>query len=455
MITIESSIYTHRLLARFVIEATTPLAIGNGEKDIYTDALVATDVNGLPYIPGASIAGVVRSMLDPDKSSVLFGFQERNKGRGSEINFTEAKILDSNGVPVDGIKLKSHIENDKLLSEYLNIPLRQHVRINDKGVAADMGKFDEQVVYAGSRFCFEIEILSDKEGTGSLAKVIEAIQNNAFRIGGGSRKGFGEISIVELKSCILDLTNSHQLDMYTSKSSNLEESTNWQGWEANETDISINNDWIVYNLELSPADFLMFGSGFGDEDGNADMTTVKASKVVWNNNSRGELETQLMLIPATSLKGALRHRTAYHFNRYKGVNAEELSAEQLQDILDNNEAEIALFGSNRNGNFTRGNIIFNDIIGCKAKPKIMQHIAVDRFTGGTLDGALFAEQVDYAEGETYSTTILVKESICKEYIDAFEKSLSDLANGLLPLGGGVNRGHGFFNGKFTKEERNS
>ena len=52
--------YTHRFLARFVIEAETPLAVGSGEKDILTDALVATDVNGLPYIPGTAIAGVLR-----------------------------------------------------------------------------------------------------------------------------------------------------------------------------------------------------------------------------------------------------------------------------------------------------------------------------------------------------------------------------------------------------------
>ncbi|MBR3713032.1 MAG: CRISPR-associated protein, partial [Bacteroidales bacterium] len=46
------SIYTHRFLARMIIEAKTPLAVGSGDKDITTDALVATDVNGLPYIPG-------------------------------------------------------------------------------------------------------------------------------------------------------------------------------------------------------------------------------------------------------------------------------------------------------------------------------------------------------------------------------------------------------------------
>ena len=61
---IKKSGYNHRFLARFVIEAETPLAVGSGEKDVLTDALVATDVNGLPYIPGTAIAGVVRHMIE-------------------------------------------------------------------------------------------------------------------------------------------------------------------------------------------------------------------------------------------------------------------------------------------------------------------------------------------------------------------------------------------------------
>lgn len=452
MIDIQGSKYTHRLLARFIIEATTPIAVGTGEKDIFTDAVVAKDVNGLPYIPGTTIAGVVRSMLDPDKNSELFGFQENKQGRGSEICFTEAKLLDSHGIPVDGIKAKSFIEGDSLLSKYASLPIRQHVRINDKGTATDMGKYDEQVVFAGSRFCFEIEIVSDKTHTDQLNTVIDSVKHESFRLGGGTRKGFGEISIVDLKCVTLDLTDTEQLAKYISKSSNLEESGKWQGWESADCGQKLYSGWKVYELEISPIDFMMFGSGYGDDEGNADMTTVKASKVRWTDDGKGGLEQQLVLIPATSLKGALRHRTAYHYNIKKGIRAEELSEEQMHDVLLNNETEIALFGCNKDNEFTRGNVILNDIIEQKATPKILQHIAVDRYTGGTIDGALFAEQVDYSAGKTYSTKILVNSNVKEEYLEAFEKSLKDLTEGKLPLGGGVNRGHGFFYGQIKRKE---
>ena len=155
---IKATKYTHRFLARFVIEAKTPLAVGSGEKDIITDALVATDVNGLPYIPGTAIAGVVRSMLKQKgvNTDDFFGFQNGDKGEGSQIIFTEAKILNSKGDVMDGMKLDAC--SDSLLEHYKALPIRQHARINEKGVTVKTGKFDEQVVFAGTRFCFELEI---------------------------------------------------------------------------------------------------------------------------------------------------------------------------------------------------------------------------------------------------------------------------------------------------------
>ena len=52
-----------RYIARFLVEADTPLAVGSGDKDLLTDAPVALDCNGLPMIPGASLCGVLRHNL--------------------------------------------------------------------------------------------------------------------------------------------------------------------------------------------------------------------------------------------------------------------------------------------------------------------------------------------------------------------------------------------------------
>lgn len=52
-----------RYVARIVIEADTPICVGSGEKTIDTDSEVTLDVNGLPYIPGTTIAGVLRHIM--------------------------------------------------------------------------------------------------------------------------------------------------------------------------------------------------------------------------------------------------------------------------------------------------------------------------------------------------------------------------------------------------------
>ena len=101
--------YRYRLLASVVMEAAAPLAAGSGQKSIMTDATVARDANGLPYIPGTSIAGVIRHAMkkhaDMDK---CMGFQratdgkgdKEDKGQGSLLAVTEAMTLKlSSGSP--------------------------------------------------------------------------------------------------------------------------------------------------------------------------------------------------------------------------------------------------------------------------------------------------------------------------------------------------------------------
>lgn len=291
-----------------------------------------------------------------------------------------------------------------------------------------------------------------------------------FRIGSGTRRGFGEIEVKELRTAELNLKNN--LQSYLDKSSNLQESSTWTGWKESTLDNNLQNgDWIKYKLTLCPEDFFLFGSGFGDDE--ADMTPMKAQKVVWEKGI-GTLKDNLVLIPATSVKGALAHRVAYYYNKLKEVFADKLSKEDYeQHVGKNNAAVKALFGSEgervdgKMKNQLRGNLIFSDIIEKPLHDKILNHVSIDRFTGGAIDGALFSEKATYGKDTEFTTEILLHEKAVKRLIEkeksakdnaekeklnfekvqkAFECALEDICKSMLPLGGGVNRGNGCFTG---------
>lgn len=438
-----STIYTHRHLARIIIEAATPMSIGSGRDDIFSDALVARDVNGFPYIPGTSIAGVVRNMIGKEESKDFFGYQDGKDGKGSEVIFTEARILDSEGNVVDNMICPDSV-NDPVLKMCHELPVRQHVKIGPDGAGVHGGKFDEQVIYAGTRFCFEIEMVGSGPDTASFDRILEKIQNRNFRIGGGTRAGFGEIKVISIRKAFLDLTVPHDLELYLAKSSDL--SISWDGWEDVEVKEVMPDEYDEYTLELQPRDFFLFSSGFGDSD--ADITPVKERKIVWKDGT-AEVSAQMVVIPATSLKGAISHRVAYYWNKRNGLFAGNPEARTGES----NPAVQQLFGYQNESVQKRGNVFFSDLFvedTDVSREKVQPHVMIDRFTGGTVQGALFQEKIVFGAGCIFRTSIFLSKTVGQEYVDAFEDAVSDIVSGVLPLGGGVNRGHGMFTGKIFK-----
>lgn len=458
--------YTYRHIVRMTVEAATPLAVGTGKgSDILTDAPVAKDVNGLPYIPATSIAGVLRHAMgyaDNKTDGNPFGYTDGadndDSGHGSDIIFTDAVMVGKEGKALDGIQ---DIEwEDEFYRAFQDLPIRQHVRIDDKGTAEDKGKFDNEVVYKGTRFVFEIELVSDNDNDNDnhIENAIKHLRYCTLRIGGGTRKGYGKLKIIKCQQASLDLGKPEDLEKYLKKSSSLAEE--WAGFtKISEIESLDDSKWTHYQLKLKPLDFFMFGSGMGDSDAD----NVYVSELVV---SQGESidNNKRVLIPGSSVKGAIAHRTAYHYNKIKKRFAGEQKPEDITGC--NNEAVAAIFGKADGDKFTRGRILIDDIIkgqvkaeadadaGEKATPtaKTFFHNKIDQFTGGTMDGALFQEKVIYDKDAEYTFDIYVETDALKdEVVNAFEQSLRDICTGLLPLGGITNRGNGIFTGTATKD----
>lgn len=476
----------YRFLARIVIETKAPLSIGSGNKSIKTDSLVLRDVNGLPFIPGTTIAGLLRHSLDKNEREYLMGSQTK----GSRLIITEARMLDENGKALDGMLSEKELNTDFLSHFRKQMTIRQHVRISHKGTAEKHGKFDEEVVLKGTRFCFEMEMIANSIAFSKckeLIRLLQELSSDVFRIGSGSRSGFGEISIVSIKTKGVNLTIPEQRKWYLEKSSSLSEE--WGDCKEHHLTKPKLKGWTEYKIEsLRPVDFMLFGSGFGNAQG--DMTFVRESFVKWDNNKAkivhgsekqtdGREQVNVILIPASSVKGALAHRVAFHYNKIvgnvimsDGVIGTGKTADEVTGK--NNPAVKAIFGSEgkKNENTLEmedkqcGNFLMSDIIKSKntiTQPKTLNHVSIDRFTGGAIDGALFSEETLYANSECFEFTMFVNEQAFKDILEkeekvegeniqtAFELALQDICNGMLPLGGGVNRGNGCFEkGKIFK-----
>lgn len=443
-----NSKYTHRTLMRVVIEAEGPLALGTGAKDIVTDSLVALDVNGFPYIPGTSIAGVLRhAMVAQNENSDLWGYQgKKNNGHGSEIIFSEAKVLNSDSDVMDGLLTVDY--DDEVLKAYENLPVRQHVKMGHRGVAEKRAKFDNQIVPAGSRFCFEVEVMHDGKNN-TAEQILGFMTSGGLRLGGGTRNGYGKMNVVDVRIATLCLGDTNQLAKYLEKTSCLSNKAWWEDFSPIDPKTEAKkND--IYELHLTPRDFFLFGSGLSDLEQDADMAPVMASKIEWK-DGKGHVSGEYHLIPATSVKGAIRHRVAYHYNKNKGFFADKIEGSIDKYKPSDNKAVRELFGHEGEADVnSRGRLLFSDVVLTKEfTDKLINHVSIDRFTGGAIDGALFSELATYGNNTPLVMKIELEGEASDDARDALENALHDVCNSMLPLGGGVNRGNGMFTGKLT------
>lgn len=513
--------FTNRYIARIAIEAETPFAVGSGEKGLNTDRLVAKDANGLPCIPGTGLAGVLRHSFGVSNwVADVFG-SGGNEGKGSRLIVSSAFLIGEDGRTVmDG--LRSVDLDNGFYSYFHRLPERDHVRINHKGAAdsENRGKFDEELVHKGTRFVFELEFLADdsQEDKENWEKILSAIASPAYRIGAGTRKGFGKLKIVSSLSKFVswDLRKEDDLKLYLKKSSSLNDDVSEWSNLSIKADSDLNG-WQDFSIGLKGKDFFSFSAGFGD--GQADNKPKKERYFDWSSGRPELRDKDYTLIPATSIKGALSHRVAYHYNVLTGntigknedsgltsnidlekversiraeLNIEKQSfpsdspeweklERQIENLNignisewedfknhlnaeirekkgttlpvgENNKAVQELFGFAKNSEEEvagqRGRVIIQDIYLAPQdiKEKVFSHTSIDRFTNGTIDGALFQEKVSYAKEKEITIPIWVEKEALKDTQVklAFERALDDLKSGRLALGGSTTKGHGIF-----------
>ena len=473
----------YKYLARITIEFITPFHVGSGQIDDETDSPVILDPNGLPTIPGSSIAGILRSEFKrtkliiekPELEDTLFEFQRETGGTGALLTVSWASIHDSNNNPI--VKLIGHeqILKDDILRCAKDLPIRDHVRINHRGASdsedkdgkSGHGKFDEAIVPVGNRFSFEMEMsyYNKEEGDRLWHELLNILHKPVLRFGGRTRRGLGAFKVVSCKEACFDLKT--QLKDYLDTEISFTDQNNKLKEFKNQSNTLEN--YKIIALKLKPDNYWMFGGGIDTPSNNekeAVMAPLKGKIVKWVNN-HAELKEKYLIIPGSSIKGAISHRVAYYYNLLTRRFAE--NAEDVKMITgENNEAVKKLFGfckdknkdkdkdkdkdkkNNKEKDGARGKIIINDMFFSPDdyEQKLINHVSIDRFTGGAMPGKLFSERPVYLKNknDTINLIIYVEQTALSDtkIKESLKHALLDLTQGRLQLGAGSGRGHGYF-----------
>lgn len=378
------------------VKLTSPLIIRAGvNNDILNDTvddIVVTYHDGQPFIPGTSLAGVLRQDLQglvPDAELVLFGSID-DKGTQSALQI--------NDIPL----------------ENTNIVVRDGIRIDDvRGVTVDGAKYDFEVIESGATGQLRIDCVirhcHEQQGA-KIEKALAALGNalqHGIAIGARTVNGFGRVACKDIALEHYDFTKPDHVKAWLTGKSGAAVAIPKQALVADRD--------LVINMDAYLEDTVLIKSIFEE---------------AWEDKSVA------LFVPGTSVKGVLRHQCG----------------RILQAIGSNDELVNTLFGysndddkDSRKGRVMVDEIYFDKQFNQEEQPRIR----VDRFTGGAMNGALFQDHpVRNTKGDAVTFPLRMTVKNCNDAEAGLVMLLvKDLMTGQVTLGANRTIGYGRVQGK--------
>lgn len=423
-------------LFRMILECTTPLHCGGGE-DLLQDQPVIRDAFGLWRIPGSSLAGALRSLAGRVNDRLvggMFGDSPAGEPVPSLIWCEDGILLDFDGTPALDKKLAG-----KAVEISPGPFVRDHVRLDEeRDSAVEGGKFDAEIVPAGARFLLEFRCDGWNRGlTGEETAFFDAlcaqVLAGRLELGGKSSNGYGQYRVLESQMRALNLEEPEDMRTWLHLSRN----RMFAPREGREVPLSPAPQCAAsgglsgtVEMRLSCDTPILIGGGQPAlPDGNISEADIIFALSPWLDYI-GKRLCWRPVVPGSSLKGVLRH-AVYRILRDLGMeHAKALSS------LD------GLFGHIQGDKGQCGKVIVEDgVLSPGGAPAFTQHVSIDSFTGGALDGALFSEEPYWADGLELPARIHVRNAGAAEAALVWHAIL-DLAQGRLCVGSGANRGNG-------------
>ena len=363
---------TAKIIAEGELVLDAPLLIGSGgsEEGNQIDIHVLRDKDGIPYIPGTSLAGVLRAFVEADDAktgALIFGTPQDSHGKAalelqSAISLYDVQLSDAKTIVRDGVSLDGAT-----------------------GVALAHHKFDYEAIDSGAHGPFRMEIILrgiHAEYEKDIKKVLERLRGRllgGFYLGARTTKGFGRVHLKDIRVDTYDFSNPKDvISWLRPKRANAEDHAEYIGDTEKrvyaESDFVIDADFaIAHSLIIRDYDKSARDAASHDE------TSISA---VMKRDSRGNY-----IIPGTSLKGVLRHRAAY-IVRQLGSTGDFDAAEAFVERMMGPSPET--MKKHPNEAKKRSDFVVDEAVISQGVIEADQsRNRIDRFTGGTIDTALF------------------------------------------------------------------
>ena len=430
---------------------------GGDETDI-ADMCLLRDDGDKPFIPAASIAGTARSFLA--RQSEPWG--EYKKGKENR----EVKRL-FGGAEKDDAMSALIVADAACVPEQVTTLIRDGVRVDaQSGSAAAGAKFDVEVVERGTEFELNLEcIIRHGDDSDALAELflalLQAFQRGDIRLGARTRRGYGRGKVESWKVRDLQMNNPEDVMAWLRRDI----------WSCSKAPLVLRrlqpeeSIFLVLpahrsECTLSPPSLQLDQRQYFQIEANFALHTSLLIR-----SSPAEIDAPDMVhlqsvgkpvVPGTSFAGAFRHRAALiaetlGWQPWKTIDYEDadpvcemFGPVHEQDCDDGQQKEL-----------WASRIWIEEKLVENVESRWQHRVAIDRFTGGSLQSALFNEKPLYPiqigkqneekQASNLRLTLTLEEPDDAE-IGLLLLTLRDFWHGHAVLGGETSNGRGTLQG---------
>ena len=366
-----------RLYARGTWKLHSAAHFGSGETGI-ADMCLLKDKTGKPIIPGTSIAGAARSFLARQRKP-LVRYQKGNEGKalkrffGGDIRQNRSQSEKSKDTMSALI-----IADSACISKCPKTSIRDGVRVvHESGSAAKGAKFDVEVVERGTKFELLFQcIIRDGENQEDMEDLflalLHAFQQRNIRLGARTRRGYGRGKVESWEIRDLRMNNPADVMAWLRDDPWSRPESPFEAELENYSPSSDHRQYFRIEAEFDLRTSLLIRSSSGDPEA-PDMVHLQ---------SDGE-----PVVPGTSFAGAFRHRATLIANTIHWANGavDEMFGYVYEDKGNNKQKAEA----------RASRVWIEEQLVKNVRYQWQDRVAIDRFTGGSLDGALFNEKPVY------------------------------------------------------------